>query len=240
VFSLARRYVALIFRQFYKSLMEWSTSLNRVVLLNIYLGPEPEVASFVRGQLITDKEEEAIKKAIRSAAKGSRKLETIYDGYLIRTNLNVDRLLSEVGMNALVGAVFDLTLGDRVRRLQLNQFSDMHEARELVEGFVSEWRGGAVASYAAGSIWWDGVNPLTTTHARWISRDLEGDPDFYHVFRRWVRDNNWLQSWLESLVESPALVNNRGSGEDPVFSAEVAFQVMDLAKVGEPHMKERA
>jgi hypothetical protein len=217
--------------------MEWSTALNRVVWLNLYLGPEPEVAKFVRKQLITDGEEATIVKAIRSAAEGNRKLESIYDGYLMRTNLNLEEVLSEVGMEALVGVVFDLNLGERVKKLQLNRFTDVHEARELVEGFVLKWRGGPIGSYAMGSIWWDGIHPLTTPHRRWISANLEGDPDFWEVFRRWLDDNDALQSWLERLGESQTLVNNGESGEGPVFSAEVAFKIMDLAEVRRCHMQ---
>ena len=212
--------------------MEWSTELNRVELLNLYLGPEPKVASFVREQLITDEEESEIKKAVRNTAEGKTGSNTIYDGYLKHTSLNLKRVLAGVGMKAVVGVMFDLNLGDRVRRLQLNQFSDVREARELVEGFVSKWRGGAVGSYATGSIWWDGVDPLTAPHARWISVILEEDPDFSSVFGKWLEDSEVLQDWLDKLGESPAVVNNRESGRDSVFCAKVALQVMELAKVG--------
>jgi len=202
-----------------------------VGLLNLYLGPEPKVASFVREQLITDEEESTIQKAVGNAAKGKIRLNSIYDRYLAHTSLNLQRVLEEVGMETVVGVMFDLNLGDRVRRLQLNRFSDVHEVRELVEGFVSNRRGGAVGSYAMGSIWWDGVDPLMTPHARWISVNLEEDRDFSSVFGKWLEDSEVLQDWLDKLGESPAVVNNGESGRDPVFCAKVAFQVMELAKV---------
>jgi len=211
--------------------MEWSTSLERVVVLKLYLGPEPEVASFVREQLITDEEEAAVRRSINNVAKGEASPESVYGEYLTRSSLNVKRVLLEVGMKSLAGAVFDLNLGDLVRRMQLSRFSEVHEARELVEGFVWKWRGGPVGTYSMGSIWWDGIDDLPTEHEWWTSVDLERDPDFLAVLRRWLEDNDGLQSWLDNLGESPALVNNGGSGEGPVFSACVAFQVVGLAEV---------
>ena len=212
--------------------MEWSTALNHVVLLNIYLGPEPEVWSFVRNQLITRNEEERIRKAIQKARVGQGTLESIYDGYLLRTHLNIRKISSsEVGLEALVGALFDLELGDRVKRLQLNRYSDVHEIRELIDNFVSKWRGGAVRSYTAGSIWWDGVNKARTSYMPWTSPNLAKEKDFYAVFRRWIHDSDSLQTWLDGLGGSPALVNNLQSSSGHVFSMEAASLIVDLAKV---------
>lgn len=212
--------------------MEWSTALNRVALLNVYLGPEPEVWSFVRNQLLTRNEEERIREAIRKARVGNGTLESIYDGYLLRTHLNIRKISSsEFGLEALVGAMFDLELGDRVKRLQLNRYSDVHAIRELIDHFVSKWRGGMVRSYTVGSIWWDGINSVRTPHAHWISTNLANDKGFDTVFRRWFDDGNSLQAWLDGLEGSPALVNNPESGHGLVFSAEAASRIMDLAKV---------
>ena len=216
--------------------MEWSALLNRVVLLNMYLGPEPEVPSFVWEQLITTDEEARIREAIQKARAGNGTLESVYGAYLLRTHLNIKKVSSsKVGLEALVEAMFCLQLGDRVKRLQLNRYSDVHEARNLIEGFVSSWRGGAVGSYTMGSIWWDGINPLRTPHAHWISTDLAEDKDFPIIFRRWLHDGNSLQGWLDGLEGSPALVNNAQPGCAPVFSTEAASGVMDLAKVMSPN-----
>ena len=206
--------------------------LNRVALLNAYLGPEPEVESFVREQLITDKEEVRIREAIRNAGAGNGTLESIYGAYLLRTHLDVKKISSsKVGFEALVGAMFDLELGDRVKRLQLNRYSDVHEAREFIDDFVLKWRGGTTRSYATGSIWWDGVNRARTPHAHWISTNLAKDRDFHVVFRKWQDDCDSLQDWLDESEESQALGNNIESGYGLVFSVEAASRIMDLAKV---------
>ena len=57
--------------------MEWSALLNRVVLLNMYLGPEAEVPSFVWEQLITTNEEARISEAIQKARAGNGTLESV-------------------------------------------------------------------------------------------------------------------------------------------------------------------
>jgi hypothetical protein len=212
--------------------MEWSTLLNHVVLLKIYLGPEPEVASFVRQQLITSNEEARIKEAIQNATAGNAPSESIYGGYLLRTHLDLKKISSsEVGLKELVGVIFDLELGDRVKRLQLNRYSDVHEARKLINDFLWIWKEGPVWSYTKGSIWWDGIHPIRTPHTRWVSTNLAKDKDFHVVFRRWFHDGNSLQTWLDRLEGSPALVNNVESGHSLVFSAEAASRIMDLAKV---------
>lgn len=216
--------------------MEWSTLLSRVVLLSVYLGPEAEVASFVREQLITEDEEAAIRGSIQKAAGRNKKLESTYDSYFSRTNLNASDVLSELGMEGFVEVVFDLELGNRVKSLKLGQYSDVHELRRAIEEFVLKWRGGEGGSYVTGSLWWDGIDSSGTPNAQWISTSLARDRDFYTVFGRWLEDSSFLQSWLDGLGESSGLANNRESTKGLVFSLEAASRIMDLAKVRCHHM----
>ena len=211
--------------------MEWSTLLNRVTLLSGYIGPEPEVSTLVREQLTTDAERATIRKAVAAVMGGVQKMETPYDIYLRRTNLNIVEIVMDIGIEPLAEAMFDLNLGDRVKRLQLNRFSDVHEVRECVEWFVSRWRSGMVGGHGGWTIWWDGIDPSFTPHAHWLSKGLEEDPDFYTVFGRWQDESDRLQRWLDDLESSPAVVNNVASGMDTIFSANMALTVMALAGV---------
>jgi hypothetical protein len=222
---LSRKLTA--YGQFYGFLMEWSTLLNRVALLSTYIGPEAQVSTLVRHQLITESEGATITEAILATLNGVRKMETIYDTYLLWTTLDVAKIVAKVGIKPLVEEMFDLTLGSRVKRLQLNGFLDTHEARQLVERFVSKWAKDTVGR----SIWWDSNDPSMTPHARWISTALEGDPGFYEVFGRWREESDDLQRWLDYLEGSPAIVNNAASGMDAVYSANVALNIISLAEV---------
>jgi hypothetical protein len=216
--------------------MEWSTLLNRVALLSIYIGPEAKVSTLVRDQLIADSEEATITEAIMAAINGVRKMDSVYDVHLLWTNLDVVEVVAKVGFKPLVEAMFDLNLGDLVKMLQFNRFSEVHEVRELVKGFVLKWTRGTDASYGGGSVWWDAIDPSATSHARWISIALKEDPAFYEVFRRWEEEGDDLQRWLDDLEGSPAMVNNGASGMDAVYSANMALKIMDLAEVMRSHM----
>ena len=216
--------------------MEWSTLLNRVALLSIYIGPEAKVSTIVRDQLITVSEEATITKAVMAALEGVREMKNLYDAYLLWTTLDIVEVVAKVGVKPLVEALFDLNLGDRVKRLQLNGFPDAREARELVERFVLKWTRDGVGSRRSGSTWWDGVDPSTTSQPRWISTALEQDPSFYEVFRRWQEESDDLQRWLDGLERSPAIVNNGASGMDAVYSANMALKIIELAEVTYFHM----
>lgn len=207
--------------------MEWSTLLNRVALLNIYIGPEAEVSTLVRHQLMTDSDEAQIMEAVTVALNKDQKLENVYDAYLLSTSLDIAHVVAKVGIQPLVEAMFDLNLGDWVKRLQLSDFRDLHEARDVVEKFVLRWTTHTVQ----GRIWWDIIDPSMTPRPSWISRALEEDPGFYEVFGRWQAESDELQRWLDGLERSPAMVNNPASGMDVVYSADVALGIIGLAEV---------
>ena len=214
--------------------MEWSTLLNRVALLSIYIGPEAKVSTIVRDQLITVSKEATITKAVTDALKGVREMKNLYDAYLLWTTLDVAEVAAKVGVKPLVEALFDLNLGDRVKRLQLNSFSDVREARDLVEQFILKWMGDG--GRRSGSPWWDGIDPSKTSQPRWISTALEQDPGFYEVFRRWQEESDDLQRWLDGHERSPAMANNVASGMDVVYSANMALKTIELAEVMCFHM----
>lgn len=207
--------------------MEWATLLNRVALLSIYVGPEASISTLVRRQLINDSEEATIAEAISATLNGDRKMQNVYNTYLLWTTLDVAQIVAKVGIKPLAEAMFDLNLGNRVKRLQLNRYCDVHEARELVERFVIRW----VRDAVPGSTWWDGVDPSITPHTRWISTALGEDPGFYEVFGRWQEESDGLQRWLDHLPRSPAIANNGAPGMDAVYSANVALKIIELAEV---------
>lgn len=211
--------------------MEWSTLLNRVSLLSSYIGPEAKVSTIVRDQLITASEEATITRAVTAALNGNQEMKTLYDAYLLWTNLDIVEVVGKVGVKPLVEALFDLNLGDRVKRLKLNSYLDVREAREVVEQFVLKWTRDGAGSRRSGSTWWDGVDPSKISRPRWIPRALEQDPGFYELLRRWHEESDNLQHWLDGLESSPAMVNNGASGMDAVYSANIALKIIELAEV---------
>ena len=114
--------------------MEWSTDVYLVALLQQYLTPEVSVADFVHEQLITDKQKDELTVAIRQVTKLWRTISTPYDVFLNYTCLDwaneedVDQIIPMVRRG-----MFDLMLGDQIRRMLLNQYEEVRNIRSCIE-----------------------------------------------------------------------------------------------------------
>jgi len=221
--------------QFYLALMEWSTDLHLVSLLQQYLVTPPRVTPFVRGQLKTTEENDNIEAALRQVMKLRRRVETPYDTLLNHTCLDWrnQRLVGLVSQD-LPPAMFDLMLGNKARRFLLNAYTDVHNIRRRIQKFVELLLADGVRARPSVQLWWDGVTEDAVPHGRWVSKSLAEDKDFEVLLESWLEDNRALQTWLQQYEETTPLVNNWDQPTGRVFSEEVAIEVMKFAKVGSP------
>jgi len=101
--------------------MEWLTDLHLVLLLQEYVAPEAQVADFVCEQLMMDSEKDKVTVAIRQVKKLYQAIVTPFDGFLNYSSLdwtNEEEVDEAVLM--LRKGMFNLMLGDRIRRMLLN------------------------------------------------------------------------------------------------------------------------
>jgi hypothetical protein len=213
--------------------MMWSVDLHVVALLDLYLGPMSEVTELVRGQLLQEQEAESIRQAIEDFAKGTSTPETLYGHYLSYSGLDFsarqEALVSIVVSGELHRALFDLTLGQRVRSLQMSLYTEVHNAREMVQHFFAEFEDDTVRG-AGEKLWWDEIHNDGTVHEPWLAQNLRNDVNFLPILHSWLDDSGRLQLWLDSQLEESIVVNNPNS-ERPVVSYSSAVAIIEFAKV---------
>lgn len=212
--------------------MEWSLDFLLVSLLQEYLMPETKVADFVRAQLITDDEKDALTVTMRQISNLSRTITTPYDVFVNYSSIDwtdkgeVIRLTPE-----LKREMFDLMLGDRTRRTLLNQYGDVHAIRARFEDFINIYSRHLEVRHDDVPIWWDGFGEDTSSNKQWISKDLAEDHDFARIFAMWVSDGQALQGLVTHFEEDGILINNPEEEDEWVFSETGAGELMKLAKV---------
>jgi hypothetical protein len=212
--------------------MMWSPDLHVVALLDLYLGPSPEVTELVRRQLLQKEETESIRMAIEGRAKGIGGPETIYSKFLSCSGLDFDgkpaALVSLVATGELQRALFDLTLGHWAKFFQLNRFTEVHNVRDMIESFFTLYSEGT--NRAGAQFWWDGIGPKEIPHEPWLTPRLQNDPVFLEVLGDWLSDSEDVQFLMDSYMESSMLVNNPGSPY-PVFSYGNGVFILNFLKV---------
>lgn len=216
-------------------MLVWSDSLHLVVLLENYVTPKPAVAGYVRRQLLQDEETVKILQALKNERREKSRDDSVYGALLWFSGLEIDARLDLNGdaeSNPFVCALFDLTLGQRVRSFQLSCYSEFHSARAAVESFFHRWD----RLMSPGDVvWWDGVYGHRPDPQDWISARLGRSSVFLAIFESWIADSQSLQTWLESFEATTPVVNNP-DGESRVFSEEAAIQILRFAKVQCLHM----
>jgi hypothetical protein len=212
--------------------MGWATELHLVSLLQKYLTPHPRVTALVRTQLITMDHKDAITEALRRVTNLCHVIDTPYDAFLNHTCLDWhdEELVAQVSPD-LPSAMFDLMLGERVRRLLLNRYSDVHVVRACIEAFIDIWVDDLHPHSMGVELWWDGVSADVAPHQPWIFRGLREDRDFERLLESWADDNMHLQDWLRRFERATTLANNYGQEGNSVFSEETAISIMGFAKV---------
>jgi len=212
--------------------MEWSTDLYHASLLEEYLTPEVWVADFVRDQLITDDQKDAITVAIRQVKKLWRTITAPYDVFVNYTCLDwtkeedVDEVIPVIRRG-----MFDLMLGDRMRRMLVNQYEEVQVVRSRFEDFILVHGALLKSRCKEPSLWWDDVGVKKGPLKTWVSRDLAGDSDFTEVVVSWLEDGKRVQNWLRDYEEKGILANNPSLEDERVFSEEMAIEIMKFAKV---------
>jgi hypothetical protein len=213
----------------------WSTHLSLVGMLDMWVGPKPEVAGHVRSQLTWHEERRKIKEAIDGKLMGLDFPANPYSRWLSRTGLDFESEDPAFG-EAIDGqhiehALFDLMLGERFKLHRLQCHTEFHAARGLIEGFFTEFRDWISPTLDVKRLWWDETQIYQATSSPWVSPALREDGGFLAVFKSWLGDSDRLQTWLERLEAETPLVNNPGDAEH-VFSETAAIEVLKLAKVG--------
>jgi len=212
--------------------MEWSTDLHLVSLLQEYVAPEARVADFVREQLTTDGEKDKITLAIRQVKKLYRAIETPFDGFLNYSGLDWNNK-EEVDEATLMlrRGMFDLMLGDRIRRMLLNRYKEVRDIRRRFEEFISVHALYMESRCNDLPIWWDAINIGEASVKRWVSKGLAEDEGFTELVLDWLDDGRKLQAWLRDYEGKEMLANNPAQENERVFSEEVAIEIMNFAKV---------
>jgi hypothetical protein len=212
--------------------MEWSTDLYLVSLLQEYVTPEPFIADFVRDQLITDEQKDALTVSIRQVTKIWRTISTPYDAFVNYTGLNwrkeeeVDEL-----MPLIRGGMFDLMLGDRLRRMLINGYEEVDAVRRRFEYLISVHKAFVESRCEDMSIWWDRADVDAVPMKQWVSTSLAEDGDFAKVVLSWLEDGRKLQNWLREYEERGVLANNPAQENKRVVSEEAAVEIIGFAKV---------
>ena len=216
-----------------------STNLHLNALLDMYIGPTPEVTEPVRKQLLQVEEAEKIRTAIEKKAKGDEDAQGLYSTWLSYSGLDFNNkpetLVSVVNRGILHRAMFDLMLGQRVKAYQLKRYSEVHKVRAWIEAFFIEF--GTLISQTPdfNHLWWDEINPNETSHTDWISPRLRRDPDFVKVLESWLGDSEYLQSSLDRFMsQTKVSVSNNPKEPYPVISATTARGIIKFAEVRSP------
>ena len=212
--------------------MEWSTDLYHVAQLEEYLVPEVWVADFVRDQLITNDQKDAMTVAICQVTKLWRTITEPYDVFVNYTCLDWTK---EQDVDEVFGMIrrgmFDLMLGDRMRRTLVNRYEEVRVVRSRFEDFIL-FHGALLKSHCKEpSLWWDSIGIKKGPLKAWVSGDLAGDKDFTEVVASWLEDGRRMQNWLRDYEEKGILANNPSLEDERVFSEEMAIEIMKFAKV---------
>ena len=230
--------------------MEWATDLHLVSLLQKYLSPPPIVTDLVRGQLMTPNQDNDITMALNWVPIGTgNPYEAILDHTCIWWG---DQGTPNAVPSDLPTGLFDLMLGDRIRTLLLENYTDTHIIRGCIRHFVNLydhktvprstpeglWSDGAMQRVSHPpedwKFWWDGFGEGAIRHERWVSKRLGEDTDLEVLLRAWDHDNETLQNWLGEHEKAVALANSWDQERDWVFSEEEAIKVISFVKVRPP------
>jgi hypothetical protein len=191
------------------------------------------VPDFVRDQLFTDDQKDEMTVSLRQIMKLWRTISTPFDAFVNYTGLDWadnDRVCDV--LVKLREGMFDLMLGDRTRRVLLNQYEEVHVIRERFEDFISARESYLEPRCTDVSLWWDTFDVDSSPRKQWVSKGLAGDGDFLDLVVGWLEDEKKLQDWLNDYEEKATLANNPAQESERVFSETAAIEIMRFAKVG--------
>ena len=222
------------FFQFYRGVLAWSTDLNLVALLDLYVAPTPVVTELVRGQLLRIDEVEGIREALRARINGEILTENRYFEWLSHSGLDFQdltpELLSVFNRKVIHRALFDLQLGRAVKSEMVNGYSEVAEVRLAIEELICR-NDEAVSAQELLGIWWDRAGLQESGHKSWVKEAVKREPRFATLAEMWVEDSHELQEWLDSFESMTAVVNSPGSLDCRTFSESTAVAIVCFTKV---------
>lgn len=212
--------------------MELSPQFYVAGLLHEYLSQDTFVPGYVRKQLLTNIEHDAISEAFRKVKKRWRDLETDYDRFVNFSGLDWrDEDDTHDAIPLLRTAMFDLMLGDETRRINLNRYQEVHVVRNIVHGLLVELADLLHPRCEHGSLWWDEIKLDDSPRKQWVSQELAADPRFGELVSSWSMDSFRLRVWLRDYERRSVLKNNPQEEEEGIFSESSAIAIMAFAKV---------
>lgn len=215
--------------------MACSPDIYFASLLDEYVGPRPVVANYVRKQLLRGEEDWHITSAILDRQEGGGELNSSYDCWLWYSGIDFAAggrdLANAIASRDLRNALFDLTLDQGVHARMLSHYTEFHEARRAIEGFLSRFSDWVSPRSSIHGLWWDGALVPQAPDRHWVSTPLRNHSGFLPVLESWLEDSRDLQACLETFAAETPSVNNPGS-PSPVFSESAAAEALKLAKVG--------
>lgn len=214
--------------------MAFATEFNLVALLDNYVSPKPVVVELVRKQLLVEDEEQDVRQAIWNQIENRPLVQDEYRIWLSYSGIDFQSksqgLVSIIKNSTLHRALFDLKLGHRVKSLQLGRYSEVHDARSIIESFFSEFKK-LVRPVESSGLWWDGIDRTRTPPSPWTPEQLKLDPAFLVLLEIWIRDSIHLQESLDYLEWETRIVNNPHHFNQPVFSEAIAATFIEFMKV---------
>ena len=212
--------------------MEWSTDVHLVSFLQEYVTPEACVAGFVRKQLTMDGQKDVDTVAICQLRKLYRSISMLFNRFLNYSGLDWTKVeeVDEVVV-MLRNGMFDLMLGDQIRRMLLNQYKEVGDIRRCFEDFILVHAVYMESRCKDLPIWWDSIDLGKGLVKGWILRGLVEDESFAQLVLDWLEDGRKLQAWLRDYKGKEMLANNLAQENERVFSEEVAIEVMKFVKV---------
>lgn len=214
----------------------WSTDLYLVALLDEYVGSKPVVADYVREQLLREDERNAIGRAIDSRREGRADPDGQYDCWLRHSGIDFTDeerdLANAIAGGHLLRALFDLTLGRSIRTRMLNNYTEFREVRRAVRAvfFMAHQ---TISLPDLDRLWWDEAYISKTPEKRWISIPLKSHSAFLPILESWLKDSEYLQTWLTNYeAETPIVNNPRSTVEKRAFSGSTAVELLKFVKVG--------
>ena len=212
--------------------MELSPQFHVAGLLHDYLAQDFLAVDFVRDQILTNTQKDAITEALRKVGKNWRDLVTDYDRFANFSGLDwgnqneIDRVMPWIR-----SALFDLTLADETRRIHLNRYQEIHTVRNVIHAFFVDHVNFLHARCEPGSLWWDEIKLGDSPRKQWVSPHLASSKDLGKLVFSWSTDSLELQRWLRDYERWGLLRNNRREQSVGVFSGNSAAAIMSFAKV---------
>lgn len=188
----------------------------------------------VRKQLLKTEEEDRIFEAIRAKIDGKALTGNMYFTWMSYSGLNFKEptaaLLSLVNRRVIHRSLFDIQLGQTVKSVILNRYTEVRDARLTIEEFLCN-EAKFVSASALFEIWWDRLGLLETNYTSWAPWEVKNEPKFATLVEVWLEDSDSVQRCLDFFESTKIFTNNPLGLSHPVISEKNALKLIGFAKV---------